>query len=77
MTGLEPNTVISILGLALLGIGGMIGMMPVGTCPHCGHCKLEKLARDRERDVESGRLHRVPFCMVCGRHHRADEEHQR
>jgi hypothetical protein len=77
VTGLGPETVISILALTLLGVGGLLTLLPVGTCDQCAHCRLEKLARERER--QSAPLGRTgaaaPFCSVCGRHHRADEDH--
>ena len=77
MTGPEPMTVISILGLALIGVGGLISLLPVGTCAQCAHCRLEQLAKERQQQTETGRFQRVPFCMVCGRYHRADEDHER
>lgn len=77
MTGLEPTTVISVLGLALLGLGALISVLPVGTCAQCAHCRLEQLAKERQHQTETGRFQRVPFCMVCGRYHRSDEDHER
>jgi hypothetical protein len=52
-------------------------MLPVGTCAQCAHCRLEQLASERQHQTETGRFQRVPFCMVCGRYHRADEDHER
>lgn len=70
-----PETVISVLAFALLGVGAALAFLPVGTCSQCGHCKLEKLARQRERETAAERYYGVPFCAVCGRHHRPDEDH--
>jgi hypothetical protein len=77
MTGIEATTVVSVLGLALLGVAGLISRLPVGTCDQCAHCRLERLARERLHQTETGRFQRVPFCMVCGRYHRSDEDHER
>jgi hypothetical protein len=77
MTGLEPTTVVYLLGLAFVGIGGLISMLPVGSCAQCAHCRMERLAKERQRQTETGRFLRVPFCMVCGRYHRSDEDHER
>jgi hypothetical protein len=70
----DAQTVISILGLTLVGTAGLLALLPVGTCSQCSHCRLEKLAKQRE--LEAGRSGTVAFCAVCGRHHRADEEHR-
>jgi hypothetical protein len=77
MAGLDPNTVISVLGLTLLGVGGLIGLLPIGKCASCAHCRLEAVAKERQRATGTGRFQRIPFCMVCGRYHQADEHHQR
>lgn len=74
--GGDPQTIISILGFTLLGTAGLLWFLPVGTCAQCAHCKLEKLARQRERELEAGRSYSSGFCGVCGRHHRPDEEHR-
>lgn len=72
----DAQTVISILGLTLLGTAGLLWFLPVGTCSECSHCKLQKLARQREHEVEAGRAYSSGFCAVCGRHHRPDEDHR-
>jgi hypothetical protein len=77
MTGLDPMTIVSVLGLTLLGVAGLISMLPVATCAQCPHCRMEQLARERQHQTETGRFQRVPFCMVCGRYHRSDEDHER
>jgi len=75
MTLGDAQTVISVLGLTLLGTAGLMWLLPVGTCAQCPHCRLEKLARQREREHESGPSYGGGFCAVCGRRHRADEDH--
>lgn len=77
MTGIEPTTVVSVLGLAFLGVAGLISLLPIGTCAQCAHCRLERLARERQHETETARFQRVPLCMVCGRYHRSDEDHER
>lgn len=69
------ESVISILAFTLLGVGGALWMLPVGNCTQCSHCKLEKMARERERETRAERFYSAPFCVVCGRHHRPDENH--
>jgi hypothetical protein len=73
MIGLGPDTVISILGTCLIGVAGLLYVLPVGTCSECGHCKLQKLTRQHERELQATRS--LPTCHVCGRHHRPDEDH--
>jgi len=72
----DAQSVISILGLTMLGTAGLIALLPVGTCAQCSHCRLEKLARQRERELDAGRTVGAAFCAVCGRHHRTDEDHR-
>jgi hypothetical protein len=76
MMGGDPQTVIAILGLTMLGTAGLLSLLPVGTCSQCNHCRLEKLARQRERELEANRSYSAAFCAVCGRHHRPDEDHR-
>lgn len=76
---MAPETMISILAATLLATGWALYLLPVGTCSQCPHCRIEKLARERENEAQQaqqiGRAYNVPFCAVCGRHHRRDEEH--
>jgi hypothetical protein len=72
----DAQTVISILGLTMLGTAGLLALLPVGTCSQCSHCRLEKLSRQREHELNAGRSVSASFCSVCGRHHRADEDHR-
>jgi hypothetical protein len=76
MIGFGPESVVSILGLTLLGTGGLLWLLPVGTCSHCSHCKLEKLAQQRDRELQASRIYGATYCTVCGRQHRPDEDHQ-
>jgi hypothetical protein len=72
----DPQTVVSILGLTMLGTAGLLALLPVATCSECNHCRLEKLSRQREHELQADRSYSAGFCAVCGRHHRADEEHR-
>lgn len=76
MIGNDPQIVISILGLTMVGVAGLLAVLPVGTCRECSHCRLEKLARQREHEVDGARSMSVSFCAVCGHHHGADEDHR-
>jgi hypothetical protein len=72
-----PEAVISILAVTLLGTAGLLSMLPVGTCAECPHCRLQKLEHERQRQLQSeGTAVGGPFCPMCGRYHRADEEHK-
>ena len=73
---ISPETMISILAATLLATGWALYLLPVGTCHQCPHCRVEKLARQREHDTQAGRLYGVPFCPVCGRHHTREEDHR-
>jgi hypothetical protein len=73
---MTPETFISILALTLLATAWLLWLMPVGTCAQCAHCRVEKLAREREHDGQVGRVYGTPFCPVCGRHHGREEEHR-
>ena len=75
MLGFTPESVISILGTSLIAIAGLLYVLPVGTCSECGHCKLAKLSRQRERELEASRTSGWPVCSTCGRNHRPDEDH--
>jgi RNase P subunit RPR2 len=76
MIGGDPQTVIAILGLTMVGTASLLSLLPVGTCSQCNHCRLEQLARQRARELDTSRSYAVAFCAVCGRHHRPDEEHR-
>jgi hypothetical protein len=72
----DPLAVVSLLGLTMIGTAGLLALLPVGTCRECNHCQLEKLSREKSRDLEGDRALAAAFCAVCGHHHRADEEHR-
>jgi hypothetical protein len=72
----DPQTVIAILGLTMVGTAGLLSLLPVGTCAQCSHCRLEKLARQRDREFQADRAYGGVACTVCGRHHRPDEDHR-
>jgi hypothetical protein len=75
LTGIAPDTMISILAVTLIGAAALLARLPVGTCRECPHCRLEQLAKDREQRLLAERLG-DPFCAGCGRHHQPDEDHQ-
>ena len=75
MIGVTPDAVISIRGTSLIAIAGLLYVLPVGTCSECGHCKLAKLTRQHERELEASRASGIPMCPICGRSHRPDEDH--
>ena len=75
---MAPETMISILAATLLATGWALWLLPVGTCAQCAHCRIEKLAREREHEAQTSRIYGTPapLCPVCGRHHRREEDHQ-
>jgi hypothetical protein len=70
-----PESVISILAVTLLGTGALLSRLPIGTCRECPHCRLEKVARERERTPDVSPAYSAPYCALCGRRHRVDEDH--
>ena len=76
MIGGDPQTVIAILGLTMLGTAGLLSLLPVGTCAQCNHCRLEQLARQREHEREGNRSYSTALCPTCSRHHLPDEDHR-
>ena len=75
MIGFTPDAVISILGTSLIAIAGLLYVLPVGTCSECGHCRLARLTRQRERELEASRSAGTALCPICRRNHRPDEDH--
>lgn len=73
---MTPETFISILALTMLATAWFLWLLPVGTCSQCPHCRIEKLAREHERDGQAERVYGTPFCSACGRHHRREEDHR-
>jgi hypothetical protein len=70
-----PESMISILAVTLIGAAGLLARLPVGTCSECPHCRMAKLAREREQWLLSEPLG-APVCHGCGRRHLPDEDHQ-
>lgn len=60
----------------MVGVAGLLSFLPVGTCSECSHCRLAKLSRQHERELDGARSLSTSFCPVCGRYHRADEDHR-
>ena len=73
---MTPETFISILALTLLATAWLLWLLPVGTCSQCPHCRVEQLARAREQEGQASPAYGAPFCPVCGRHHRREEDHR-
>ena len=73
---MPAETMISILAATLLVTGWGLVALPVGTCAHCPHCRVEKLAREREIEAQAGRIYGIPVCPACGRHHQRGEDHR-
>jgi len=73
---MPAETMISVLAVTLLGTGWALWMLPVGTCRECPHCRVEKLAKERETEAQVSRIYGVPMCSGCGRHHRPEEPHR-
>lgn len=71
------ETVIAVLGAALLATGVLIASLPIGTCSECAHCRAEKVAREREAEAQIGRFYGIPICRTCGGHHVPEEGHRR
>lgn len=74
---MPSETIIAILSVTLLVTGWALWSLPVGTCAECAHCRLEKLAKDRELEAQAGRMYGIPMCQACGRHHQRGEDHPR
>jgi len=72
---IDPLGVATLLALTLLGVGAALLLLPVGTCPQCGHCRLEKLRHDVELEERAGGLYGIPRCPACGRRHDPRDEH--
>jgi hypothetical protein len=70
------ETVILILGAALLATGVLLARLPVGTCRECAHCQAERVAREREAEAQVSRFYGIPICRACGRYHAPEEGHR-
>jgi hypothetical protein len=71
----DPTTLNLVLALALLATGAVLYLLPVGTCSECGHCKLDRLQKERELEARAARFYGIPECPACGRHHDPREDH--
>jgi hypothetical protein len=67
------ETMISILAATLLATGWVLWMLPIGTCAQCAHCRVEKLAKEREIEAQVSRVYGISPCPTCGRHHQRGE----
>jgi len=72
---IEPTAVISALAITLFGVAAMLRLLPVGTCPECSHCRLERLRREADKEARSAQLYGIPRCRACGRYPDPSEDH--
>jgi hypothetical protein len=72
---IEPAAVISALAITLFGVAAMLSLLPVGTCPECSHCRLERLRRAADLEARSAQFSGIPQCGACGRYHDPKEDH--
>jgi len=70
------ETVILVLGTALLATGVLLARLPVGTCTECAHCQADRVARERESEAQVSRFYGIPICRACGRYHAPEEGHR-
>ncbi|MCI0583545.1 MAG: hypothetical protein L0227_11780 [Chloroflexi bacterium] len=73
---IEPTGVITALAIALFSVAAVLRLLPVGTCPECGHCRLERLRREAELEARAAKLYGIPRCATCGRYHEPGEDHR-
>jgi hypothetical protein len=73
---MPAETMVAILAATLLATGWALWMLPIGTCAECSHCRVEKLAKERETEAQVSRVYGIPLCTACGRHHRREEDHR-
>jgi hypothetical protein len=72
----EPTGVITALAVTLFGVAALLRLLPVGTCPECGHCRLQRLSREAETEARSAQVYGIPRCNACGRYHDPSEDHR-
>jgi hypothetical protein len=72
---MDPTGVITALAVTLFGVAVTLRMLPVGTCPECSHCRLERLQRQAETEARSAQTVGIPRCAACGRFHDPTEDH--
>jgi hypothetical protein len=72
---IEPTAVITALAITLFGVAAMLRLLPVGTCPECSHCRLERLRREIDLEARGAQFYGIPRCGACGRCHDPGEDH--
>ena len=73
---MPAETMVSILAATLLATSWVLWILPVGTCSECAHCRVRKLARERNGEAQASRVYGIPPCTACGRHHPRGEDHR-
>jgi hypothetical protein len=73
---MSPDSVILLLGSALLATAALLSRLPVGTCVACPHCAAERKAKEREAEAQASRFYGIPICRACGRYHAREEDHR-
>jgi hypothetical protein len=68
---------ITILAFTLLATAFVLWRLPVGTCAECTHCRIERLAKEREVEAQAANFYGIPLCRSCGRYHPPEEAHRR
>lgn len=68
---------VPILALTLLLAAFVLWRLPVGTCSECVHCRMERLAKEREDEEHAASFYGIPLCRSCGRYHPPEEAHRR
>ena len=68
---------ITILALTLLVTAFVLWRLPVGTCAECLHCRMARLAKEREVEERAASFYGIPLCGACGRYHPPEEAHRR
>lgn len=71
----DSALIATVLAFTLLGVGAALCFLPVGTCAQCGHCKLERMEKERQLEARAAKFYGIPFCAICGRRHSKDEDH--
>ena len=74
---MPAETMVSVLATTLLATGWVLWLLPVGTCAQCEHCRMEKVASQRDHEAQVSRINGIPLCQACGRHHQRGEDHPR
>lgn len=61
------SSVALIEGIVLLVVGWLVSRLRVGECERCPHCRAERQAEERRREMEHEREHprRAAGCWRC------------